>query len=57
MAKGRSHETSASPSNAWAGAQIGFLSAYLIRSATMILLDVLVLFALTARWSEARAAM
>jgi hypothetical protein len=57
MAKGRSHETSASPSNAWAGAQIGFLSAYPIRSATMILLDVLVLFALTARWSEARAAM
>jgi hypothetical protein len=38
-------------------AQIGFLSAYPIWSAIMILLDVLVLFALTARWSEARAAM
>jgi hypothetical protein len=38
-------------------AQIGFLSAYPIWSAIMILLDVLVLFALTARWGEARAAM
>jgi hypothetical protein len=38
-------------------AQIGFLSAYPIWSAIMILLDVLVLFALTARWSEAQAAM
>jgi hypothetical protein len=38
-------------------AQIGFLSAYPTWSAVMILLDVLVLFALTARWSEAQAAM
>ena len=38
-------------------AQIGFLSAYPIWSAIMILLDVLVIFALTARWDEARAAM
>jgi hypothetical protein len=38
-------------------AQIGFLSAYPIWSAIMILLDVLVLFALTARWSDAQAAM
>ena len=38
-------------------AQIGFLSAYPIWSALMILLDVLVIFALTARWDEARAAM
>jgi hypothetical protein len=38
-------------------AQIGFLSAYPIWSAIMILLDVLVLFALTARWSEAQATM
>jgi hypothetical protein len=38
-------------------AQIGFLSAYPIWSALMILLDVLIIFALTARWSEARAAM
>jgi hypothetical protein len=38
-------------------AQIGFLSAYPVWSAIMILLDVLVIFALTARWSEARAAM
>ena len=37
--------------------QIGFLSAYPIWSAIMILLDVLVIFALTARWDEARAAM
>ena len=37
--------------------QIGFLSAYPIWSALLILLDVLVIFALTARWSEARAAM
>jgi hypothetical protein len=37
--------------------QIGFLSAYPIWSAILILLDVLVIFALTARWSEARAAM
>jgi len=38
-------------------AQIGFLSAYPIWSAIVILLDVLVIFALTARWDEARAAM
>jgi hypothetical protein len=38
-------------------AQIGFLSAYPIWSAIMILLDVVVIFALTARWDEARAAM
>jgi hypothetical protein len=38
-------------------AQIGFLSAYPVWSALMILFDVLVIFALTARWSEARAAM
>lgn len=37
--------------------QIGFLSAYPIWSALLILLDVIVIFALTARWSEARAAM
>jgi hypothetical protein len=37
--------------------QIGFLSAYPIWSGIMILLNVLVIFALTARWSEARAAM
>ena len=37
--------------------QIGFLSAYPIWSAILILLDVLVIFALTARWDEARAAM
>jgi hypothetical protein len=38
-------------------AQIGFLSAYPVWSALMILFDVLVIFALTARWNEARAAM
>ena len=38
-------------------AQIGFLPAYPIWSAIMILLDVLVIFALTARWDEAWAAM
>jgi hypothetical protein len=38
-------------------AQIGFLSAYPVWSAIMILLDVLVIFALTARWDEAQAAM
>jgi hypothetical protein len=38
-------------------AQIGFLSAYPIWSAILILLNVLVLFALTARWNEGRAAM
>jgi hypothetical protein len=37
--------------------QIGFLSAFPIFSAIMIGLDVLVIFALTVRWSEARAAM
>jgi uncharacterized membrane protein (DUF2068 family) len=37
--------------------QIGFLPAYPIWSAILITLDVVVIFALTARWSEARAAM
>jgi hypothetical protein len=37
--------------------QIGFLSAYPIWSAIVIALDVFVIFALTARWGEARAAM
>jgi hypothetical protein len=35
----------------------GVLPAYPARSALMILLDVLALFAVTARGSEARAAM
>jgi len=38
-------------------AQIGFLPAYPIWSALMVLLDILVIFALTARWDEAQAAM
>jgi hypothetical protein len=38
-------------------AQIGFLSAYPIWSVIVIALDVFVLFALTARWEEARAAL
>jgi p-aminobenzoyl-glutamate transporter AbgT len=38
-------------------AQIGFLPAYPLWSAIMIGLDVVVIFALTARWDEARAAM
>ena len=38
-------------------AQIGFLSAYPVWSAIMILLDVVVIFALTARWGEGQAAM
>lgn len=37
--------------------QIGFLSAYPIWSAILIALNVFVIFALTARWAEARAAM
>jgi hypothetical protein len=37
--------------------QIGFLSAYPIWSVIVIALDVFVIFALTARWAEARAAM
>ena len=37
--------------------QIGFLSTYPIWSAIVIALDVFVIFALTARWAEARAAM
>jgi hypothetical protein len=37
--------------------QIGFLSAYPIWSAILIAIDVVVIFALTARWHEARAAM
>jgi hypothetical protein len=38
-------------------AQIGFLSAYPLWAAILIALDVVVIFALTARWDEARAAM
>ena len=37
--------------------QIAFLSAYPIWSTIVIALDVFVIFALTARWTEARAAM
>jgi hypothetical protein len=37
--------------------QIGFLSAYPIWSTIVIALDVFVIYALTARWAEARAAM
>jgi hypothetical protein len=37
--------------------QMGFLSAFPIFSAIMIGIDIIVIFALTARWSEARAAM
>jgi hypothetical protein len=37
--------------------QLGFLSAYPIWSTIVIALDVFVIFALTARWHEARAAM
>jgi hypothetical protein len=35
-------------------AQVGFLAAYPIWSTILIALDVFVLFALTARWDEAR---
>jgi len=38
-------------------AQIGFLPAYPLWAALMIGLNVVVIFALTARWDEARAAM
>ena len=38
-------------------AQIGFLPAFPVWSAILILFDVLVIFALTVRWDEARAAM
>jgi hypothetical protein len=38
-------------------AQIAFLSAYPIWSTIVIALDVFVIFALTARWHEAQAAM
>jgi hypothetical protein len=38
-------------------AQIGFLSAYPLWAAILIALDVVVIFALTARWDEAQAAM
>ena len=38
-------------------AQIGFLPAFPIWSAIMIALDVVVIYALTARWDEAQAAM
>jgi hypothetical protein len=37
--------------------QIGFLAAYPIWSTIVIALDVFVIFALTARWDEARAAL
>jgi hypothetical protein len=37
--------------------QMGFLSSFPIFSAIMIGIDVIVIFALTVRWSEARAAM
>jgi hypothetical protein len=37
--------------------QIGFLSAYPIWSTIVIALDIFVIYALTARWQEARAAM
>ena len=37
--------------------QIAFLNAFPIWSTIVIALDVFVIFALTARWSEARAAM
>ena len=37
--------------------QIGFLSAYPIWSTIVIALDIFVIYALTARWAEARAAM
>jgi hypothetical protein len=37
--------------------QISFLSAYPIWSTIVIALDVIVIFALTARWDEAQAAM
>jgi hypothetical protein len=38
-------------------AQVGFLAAYPIWSAILIALDVFVLYALTARWDEARAGL
>ena len=38
-------------------AQMGSSRPTTIWSAIMILLDILVIFALTARWDEARAAM
>jgi hypothetical protein len=65
MSHAQRYETSTRPSRAWAGwltfaavilTLIG-LSAYPIWSAIMILLDILVIFALTARWDEAQAAM
>jgi hypothetical protein len=37
--------------------QIGFLAAYPIWSVIIIAFDVIVLYALTARWSEARAGL
>ncbi len=37
--------------------QIGFLAAYPLWSAIIVGIGIFVLFALTARWSEARAAM
>jgi hypothetical protein len=38
-------------------AQVGFLAAYPVWSAILIALDVFVLYALTARWDEARAGL
>ena len=38
-------------------AQVGFLASYPIWSAILIALDVVVLYALTARWDEARAGL
>jgi hypothetical protein len=37
--------------------QVGFLAAYPIWSAMIVAIGIFVIFALTARWSEARAAM
>ena len=37
--------------------QIGFLAAYPLWSAIIIAIGIFVIFALTARWKEARAAM
>jgi hypothetical protein len=37
--------------------QIGFLSAYPIWSAILIAMNIFVIYALTARWAEARTAM
>jgi hypothetical protein len=61
MTHAQRYEPSTRPSGAWAGwltfAAAVLMSAYPIWSAIMILLDILVIFALTARWDEAQAAM